>query len=129
MLVVVDWMSCTQSLKKAVAEIPGVEYVGMDFQEWVFSHAMKGWVRNVNVPIDLTKIEPAMLWATVGGTAQATGDSQGRAAASVDVSVLQDFFEGGQRQCDSGAQLPAAWRREPRPPSEGHPQRKRHRGG
>ena len=56
-------MSCTQSLRKAVAEIPGVEYVGLDIQEWVFSHAMRGWVRNV--PIDLTKIEPALLWATV----------------------------------------------------------------
>jgi len=63
MLVVVDWMSCTQSLRKAVAEIPGVDYVGLDIQEWVFSHAMRGWVRNV--PIDLTKIEPALLWATV----------------------------------------------------------------
>ena len=62
-MVVVDWMSCTQSLRKAVQKVPGVEYVGMDIQEWVFSHSMRGWVRNV--PIDLTQIEPALVWATV----------------------------------------------------------------
>ena len=56
-------MSCTQSLRKAVQKMPGVEYVGLDIQEWVFSHSMRGWVRNV--PIDLTRIEPALLWATV----------------------------------------------------------------
>ena len=59
--VVVDWMSCTQSLRKAVEKLPGVEYVGMDIQEWVFSHSMQGWVRNV--PIDLSQIEPALVWA------------------------------------------------------------------
>ena len=61
--VVVDWMLCTQSLRKAVQKMLGVEYVGLDIQEWVFSHSMRGWVRNV--PIDLTQIEPALVWATV----------------------------------------------------------------
>ena len=38
-------------------------YIGLDIQEWVFSHAMKGWVRNVQV--DLMRVGARELWDIV----------------------------------------------------------------
>ena len=57
--VVVDWMACTQSLRRAVedsAHLTGYEYIGLDIQEWVYSVAMRGWVKNVQ--IDLSRATP-----------------------------------------------------------------------
>lgn len=57
--VVVDWMACTQSLRRAVedsAHLTGYEYIGLDIQEWVYSVAMRGWVKNVQ--IDLARATP-----------------------------------------------------------------------
>ena len=72
-MVVLDWMAGGQSLKKTVAGLTqeeikqmsvgsghspghhkGIVYVGLDKQEWWYSHAMQGWVRNV--PVDLMKV-------------------------------------------------------------------------
>ena len=61
--VVVDWMSCTQSLRLAVEEQGEAMYIGLDIQKWVFSHAMKGWVRNLQV--DLMQLKPWELWEIV----------------------------------------------------------------
>ena len=61
-MVVLDWMAGSQSLKKAVAGLTqeeikgmsvgsgnspvhhkGIVYAGLDRQEWWYSHAMQGW--------------------------------------------------------------------------------------
>jgi len=69
-MVVLDWMAGSQSLKKSVKELDkaaimklsvgaglpakhhkGIVYVGLDKQEWWWSHSMMGWVQNI--PVDL----------------------------------------------------------------------------
>ena len=69
-MVVLDWMAGGQSLKKTVAGLTqgeikrmsvgsghspghhkGIVDVGLDRQEWWYSHAMQGWVRNVPIYI------------------------------------------------------------------------------
>ena len=73
-MVVLDWMSGTQSLKRTMKDLnegdlramsggaagnkrehKGIVYVGLDSQRMVFSHAMQGWVRNLKVDLmDMT---------------------------------------------------------------------------
>ena len=61
--VVVDWMAGSQSLRKAVSRERRLLYVPLDWQEWVYSRAMRGWVQNV--VIDLCSATPQVVWATV----------------------------------------------------------------
>ena len=63
---VVDWMSCTQSLRAS----GGKEdmYLPYDEQEWVFSSKLRRWVRNI--PVDLMKLSGAELWARVQADVQ-----------------------------------------------------------
>ena len=62
-MIVVDWMAGTQSLRKAVEELGTVMYIGIDLQEWVYSHTMGGWVQNLKA--DLLELTPVMLWQLV----------------------------------------------------------------
>ena len=55
--VVIDWMSGSQSLRRAVPK--GVMYIGFDIQEWVYSGAERVWVRNEVA--DLLKVQPVQL--------------------------------------------------------------------
>lgn len=41
----------------------GLVYLGLDWQKWVYSHAMRGWVQNVQV--DLMQISNFDLWKLV----------------------------------------------------------------
>lgn len=53
--VVVDWMAGSQSLHKAAEHYERQQhYVGLDRQEWVYSQAMQGWVRNLKVNLAIT---------------------------------------------------------------------------
>jgi hypothetical protein len=61
--VVVDWMAGSQSLRKAVQKERRLIYMPLDWQEWVYSRAMKGWVQNVVV--DLCSATPQEVWAKV----------------------------------------------------------------
>ena len=61
--VVVDWMAGSQSLRKAVEKEHRLIYIPLDWQEWVYSRAMKGWVQNVVV--DLCSASPQEVWAKV----------------------------------------------------------------
>ena len=63
MVIVLDWMAGTQSLRKAVEELGELMYIGIDLQEWVYSHTMGGWVQNLKV--DLLELTPDMLWQLV----------------------------------------------------------------
>ena len=74
MMVVLGWMAGSQSLKKAVKELDkaaimklsvgaglpakhhnGIVYVGLDKQEWWWSHSLMGWVQNIPVdPMHMT---------------------------------------------------------------------------
>ena len=81
--VVVDWMSCTQSLCKAVQGFKDMCYIPLDKQEWVFSQAMSGWVRNI--PVDLEVATCEEIWQLVVQTAQA---KTGARDAAVKVALL-----------------------------------------
>ena len=59
--VVVDWMSCTQSLRRAVPA--DMMYIGFDWQEWVYSGLQQEWVQNEVA--DLISLEPWDLWQKV----------------------------------------------------------------
>ena len=61
--VVVDWMAGSQSLRKAVEKERNLIYIPLDWQEWVYSRAMRGWVQNV--VIDLCSATPREVWAKV----------------------------------------------------------------
>lgn len=61
--VAIDWMSCTQSLRKTVEQFKELVYIPLDKQEWVFSQAMKGWVRNLPVDLEATTCEE--IWTMV----------------------------------------------------------------
>ena len=58
---VVDWMSCTQSLRASGGK--EVMYLPYDKQEWVFSSKLRRWVRNI--PVDLMKLSGPQLWDRV----------------------------------------------------------------
>ena len=55
--VAIDWMSCTQSLRKTVQQYSELCYIPLDKQEWVFSQAMEGWVQNIPVDLETTTCE------------------------------------------------------------------------
>ena len=59
--VVVDWMACTQSLRRVVPQ--GVHYIGYDRQEWVFSGSERVWVQNEVA--DLMTLDGPGLYARV----------------------------------------------------------------
>ena len=79
-----DWMAGSQSLKKAVRDLDkasilklsegaglparhhtGIVYLGLDKQEWWWSHSLMGWVRNI--PVDLMAMSYGQIVAKVQG--------------------------------------------------------------
>ena len=69
MLVVLDWMAGTQSLRATVEQLEDIMYIGLDIQEWVFSQAMGGWVQNLRVDLETTSYEEVwqmeLLWSKI----------------------------------------------------------------
>ena len=83
-MVVLDWMVGSQSLKKAVRDLDkaaimklikgaglparhhkGIIYVGLDKQEWWWSHSLMRWVRSI--PVDLMTMSYGQIVAKVQG--------------------------------------------------------------
>ncbi len=117
--VAIDWMSCTQSLRKAVQQHPELCYIPLDKQEWVFSQAMEGWVQNILVDLETTTCDEIIMGE--GGSNCEGEDSEpssrGEGDAAGDVARLQDLHEDRQLQHHQGQQLQA---HPDRPPRDDH---------